>query len=281
MKRLAALTALLLLALPMVPAHAQTQAPADASPPAAAPPDAPQAVGDLCADRPGKATPPCILDAGHAQLEVGLADAVFQHSNGQHETLYTVSAGELRVGLTPSLEVEASWAPLIIDHQRGASDVSGTGDLTFGFRHALTAPGGDGAQVSIQAYVTAPTATNGLGAGGWTGGARLPVAVPLAKDLGLGLTPEVDVVRNASGGGTHLAWSTAAGISRAFGKFTLGVEAWGQIDDDPRARTYQASADFTAARTIGENTQLDAGLYIGLNRQTPDAEAYVGLSHRF
>lgn len=273
MERLAAFTLLALLALPVLSARAQTQAPADA--PATA------AVGDLCADRPGKATPPCILDTGHAQLEVGLADAVFQHSNGLHQTLYTVSAGELRVGLTPSLEVEASWAPLIIDHQRGAADMTGTGDLTVGFRHALTKPGGDGPQVSIQAYVTAPTATHGLGAGGWTGGARLPIAVPLGKDLGLGLTPEIDVVRNAAGGGAHLAWSMAAGFSRAFGKITLGAEAWGLVDDDPQARTYQASADFTAARTIGENTQLDAGVYIGLNRQTPDAEAYVGLSHRF
>ncbi|HEX3365551.1 transporter [Phenylobacterium sp.] len=273
MKRLAAFTILALLALPVFPAQAQTQAPADAS--------ATAAVGDLCADRPGKATPPCILDTGHAQLEVGLADAVFQHSNGLHQTLYTVSAGELRVGLTPSLEVEASWAPLIIDHQRGAADVTGTGDLTVGLRHALTAPGSDGVQVSIQGFVTAPTATHGLGAGGWTGGARLPVAVPLSKDLGLGLTPEVDVVRNASGGGTHLSWSLPVGVSRAFDKTTLGIEAWGEVDDDPQRRTYQASADFTAARMIGENTQLDAGVYFGLNRQTPDAEAYVGLSHRF
>lgn len=37
----------------------------------------------------------------------------------------------------------------------------------------------------------------------------------------------------------------------------------------------------TAARTIGENTQIDAGVYIGLNRQTPGPEAYADLSHRF
>jgi hypothetical protein len=280
MNRLAALTILVLLALPALPAHAQTQTQTEAAAPAPAA-DKTAAVGDLCADRPGKATPPCILDTGHVQLEVGLADAVFQHSNGLHETLYTISAGELRVGLTPTLEAEVSWAPLIVDHRRGASDVSGTGDLTVGLRHALTTPGSEGVQVSIQAFVTAPTATNGLGAGGWTGGVRLPVAVPLSKDLGLGLTPEVDVVRNAGGGGTHLAWSTAAGVSKAFGKFTLGVEAWGQVDDDPKARTYQASADFTAARMVGENTQLDAGVYFGLNRQTPDTEAYVGISRRF
>jgi hypothetical protein len=246
---------LILALLPALPARAQTEAPA----PAAASADAP-GLRDFCADRPGKATPPCILDAGHVQLEVGLADAVFQHSNGLHQTLYTVSAGELRVGLTSNLEAEASWAPLIIDHQRGVADVTGTGDLTVGLRRALTKPGGDGAQVSIQGYVTAPTATNGLGAGGWTGGARLPVSAPLPMNLSLGLTPEVDVVRNLTGGGTHLAWSTAVGVSKTFGKNTFGVEAWGQVNNDPRARTYQASADFTAARMIRADVQLDAGV---------------------
>jgi hypothetical protein len=270
------LALLVLTLLPVLPARAlaQTAAPAPAA-------EATEAVGDLCADRPGKATPPCILDAGHVQLEVALADAIFKRGHGEHETLTSVAPSELRIGLTSNLEVEVSWAPLIIDHQRGGPNVTGTGDLTVGLRHALTTPGSDGMQVSIQGYITAPTATHGLGAGGWTGGARLPMAIPLAKDLGLGLTPEVDVVRNEGGGGTHLAWSLPVGVSRAFGKTTLGLEVWGQVDDDPHARTYQASADVTAARMVGENTQLDAGVNFGLNRQTPDVEAYVGISRRF
>jgi hypothetical protein len=261
----------LLVAAPAM-AQTETPAPANASTPA---------LRDFCADRPGKATPPCILDAGHAQIEVALADAVFQHGNGQHETLTSVAASELRVGLTANLEIEANWAPVIVDHQRGVGDVTGTGDLTVGVRRALTVQGGDGAQVSIQGYVTAPTATHGLGAGGWTGGARLPAAVPLAMNLSLGLAPEVDVVRNAAGGGAHVSLSLPVGVSRTFGKTTLGVEAWGLIDDDPQARTYQASVDFTAAQGIGDNAQLDAGIYFGLNRNTPDVEAYVGISHRF
>ena len=256
--------------LTAAPACAQTAA----SDPAPGP-----ALRDFCADRPGKATPPCILDAGHSQIEVGLADAVLL-GHGAHETLYTVSAGELRIGLTSTLEAEASWAPVIVDHQRGAPDVTGVGDLTVGLRRALIAPGGDGAQVSVQGYLTAPTATHGLGEAGWTGGARLPVTAPVAMNLSLDLAPEVDVVRTA-GGGTHLSWSTAAGVSRAFGKTTLGIEAWGQVDDAPRARAYQASADVTAAQLIGDNAQLDGGLNLGLNRRTPALEAYVGLSHRF
>jgi hypothetical protein len=285
MRYLALCLALLLPAA--APAYAQAQAPATAAPaPAAASSDAAAdapsgGLRDFCADRPGRATPPCILDAGHIQVETALDDAVFQHNDGAHATLSTYGATEVRFGITSTLEAEVAWAPLIVDHERGASDRTGVGDLSVGFRTALLPPGGDGPQVALQAFVTAPTATHGLGAGGWAGGARLPISAPLGKSLSFGMTPEVDVVRNANGGGTHEALIDAVSLSHAFGKLTLGVEAWGAFDDDPSHQTYQATADLTAALMIGDNLQLDAGGNFGLNRATPNAEIYVGISRRF
>lgn len=245
---------------------------------------APAHAGDLrdfCADRPGKATPPCILDAGHVQIETGLADAVFRRSGGAHEDLYVLGASEIRFGLSPRLETEIAWAPVIVDHPRGSPQVTGVGDLTVGARWALTDPDAQGLAVSAQGFVNAPTATHGLGAGGWTGGFRTPIARPLPSGFSLGVTPEADVVRNAAGGGAHLAASTTVSISRGFGDTTLGAELWGQVDDDPAARTYQATFDLTAARAVGKNGQLDAGLNLALNHNTPDVEVYVGVAHRF
>jgi hypothetical protein len=237
---------------------------------------------DFCADRPGKATPPCILDAGHVQIETGLADAVFQRSGGAHGETYALGASEVRFGLTPRLEAEVAWAPLIVDHQRGSAQVTGVGDLTLGGRWAVSDPGAQGGvAVAAQAFVTAPTATHGLGAGGWTGGFRAPIASPLPDGFSLGVTPEADVVRNASGDGAHLAASTTIAVSHAFGDTTLGAEVWGQVDDDPASRSYQASFDLTAARAVGKDGQLDAGVNLALNRRTPDLEAYVGIAHRF
>jgi hypothetical protein len=236
---------------------------------------------DFCADRPGKATPPCILDAGHSQIETGLLDAVFLRGRGVHETVYEFGASEFRLGLTDTLEAEVSWAPLIVDRQRGVGTVTGSGDVTMGLRRALTAPGAEGPAVSIQGVVTAPTATHDLGAGGWTGGARLPVSLPLSGAVSLGLTPEIDILRNSAGGGTHAAGSAVVSVGRTFGRLSLGVEAWGLVDDDPAQRTYQASADLTAALALGDNAQLDAGANVGLNRRTPDLELYVGVYRRF
>lgn len=234
----------------------------------------------FCADRPGKATPPCILDVGHMQIETGLADVVFLRQPDAHATIYTIGASEFRFGLTRWVEAEAAWAPLIINHSRSSGDRTGVGDLTLGLRGALLAPDGDGPAVSLQGFVTAPTATHGLGAGGWTGGVRLPAQLPLGP-LQLGLTPEVDVVRNASGRGTHAAWVGVAALSHGFGKLTLGAEAWGAVDGDPSHVSHQASADLTVAYAVGDNGQLDAGVNIGLTRDTPDLEMYVGIAHRF
>ena len=240
-----------------------------------------QSLRDLCAERPGKATPPCILDAGHLQLEMGLADAVFERSRGAHDTTTTLGAAEVRFGLTRRLEVEAGWSPLILDHDRGADHRAGTGDAMLGVRGALTDPDAEGPAVALQGFVTAPTATHGLGAGGWTGGLRLPASIPLGANTDLGLTPEIDMARDAAGGGTHLAWIGAAGLSHAFGATTLGAEVWGEIDADPSGKVRQASADFTAARAVGGDAQIDAGVNLGLNRATPDVEVYAGVTRRF
>ncbi|MGH6910698.1 MAG: transporter [Phenylobacterium sp.] len=239
-----------------------------------------QALRDFCAERPGKATPPCIVDKGHLMIETGLADAVFVRG-AAHADTYTLGATELRLGVSRRVEIGADWTPLSIDHERGEPSRTGVGDAVFDVKAALTDPDADGLAVSAQAFVTAPTATNGQGAGGWTGGLRLPIASALSADTDVDVTPELDLVRDSDGHGTHLAWTAAAGISHSFGPTTLGAEVWGMVDDDPADRTYQASVDFTAARMVGDNAQLDAGVNLGLNRTTPDVEIYAGIARRF
>jgi hypothetical protein len=239
-----------------------------------------QDLRDFCAERPGKATPPCIMDLGHVQAEVGLFDETAQRGGGVHEDDYALGALELRFGISRGAELEAGWTPVIVARASGGH-TTGVGDATLGVRTALTDPDKDGFAVSIQGFVTVPTATRGLGAGGWAGGVRLPVSAPLGEDLDLSLTPEADIVRDADGRGTHLGLAGAVGVSRGFGRLTLGAELWGQMDDDPADRTWQASADLSAAVTVGANAQLDAGVNLGLNRTTPDVEVYAGVARRF
>jgi Putative MetA-pathway of phenol degradation len=272
---------LLTLTLFAMASAVQAQTAGAPAPAAADAPSDPDGLRDFCAQRPGKATPPCIVDTGHLQIETGLVDAVFQHSGGAHQDTYAIGGTELRLGVSHRVELEASWTPVVVDQTRGQPHETGTGDASLAVLAALTDPDKAGAAVSAMAFVTLPTATHGLGAGGFTGGARLPVAIPLEDGFSLGLTPEVDILRNDGGGGTHTAWTGVASIGRSFGPVALGAELWGQAEAAPGGVIRRATADLTSALMIGKTLQLDAGANFGLNRQTPSAELYVGVSQRF
>ena len=239
----------------------------------------------LCADRPGKATPPCILDVGRLQLEVAPLDVSFDRHGSGRDDVYAVAGFEARAGLTRRSELQVGWTPLSLERRRadGISEhATGSGDLRLGLRTSLTDPDAQGLAVALEPFVGAPAATHGQGAGGWTAGVLLPVSVPLGA-ASLDFAPEVDVARDADGHGAHLAWAAAVALGRSFGATTVGVELWGQVDDDPAGRTTSASADLTAAYVPpgAPDLQIDAGLNAGLNRNTPDLEVYVGLARRF
>jgi hypothetical protein len=241
---------------------------------------------DFCPDRPGKGSPSCVLDAGVFQVELGAVEASFQRAGPGSSETYAIGDLALRLGLTPTLEGQIAWTPYAEtrSHAGGAtSRTSGVGDLTFVLRKSLRNPDGSGVSVALQPFVSAPTGKRGVGAGGWQGGLIAPISAPLTQEVALGLAPEVDIVRDADGRGTHLAWSLAAGVSRQVGPVTLGAELWGAIDDDPAGELRQASVDLTLAWTPPgyEDLQFDFGVYGGLTADTPDLEVSVGASRRF
>ena len=241
---------------------------------------------DFCADRPGKGSPPCVLDAGRFQVELGGVDAAFSRGGGTSVADVSYGAVELRLGLTSTVEGQVSWTPYerVRTKDHGVvSTVSGAGDLGLALRWSLRNPAGDGVSVALQPFVSAPTGASGIGSDAWEGGIILPVSIPLNTDWSLSLAPELDARANASGSGRHAGYALAGGVGRAVGPVNLGAELWVDIDDDPSGRVTQASFDLTAAWTPNSlrDVQLDASAYVGLNRRTPDLELVVGLAHRF
>jgi hypothetical protein len=241
---------------------------------------------DFCADRPGKGSPPCVLDAGRFQAELGGVDAVFSRGGGTSVDDVSYGGLELRLGLASTVEGQLSWTA----HERvrtktgGAiATVSGAGDLGLAVQWSLRNPAGDGVSVAVQPFVVAPTGAEGIGGDAWQGGVIVPVSIPLNADWSLSLAPELDARANASGSGRHTGYALAGGVGRAVGPVNLGAELWVDVDDDPSGRVTQASFDLTAAWTpkAWRDVQLDASAYAGLNRRTPDLELVVGLAHRF
>ena len=113
---------------------------------------------DFCADRPGKGTPPCVLDQGRLQMELGLFD-VSRQTQGDTRT-QTWDAGDLlvRYGLDGLTEVQLGlpvWnRQQVTDRATGARDTAqGVGDLTLGLRRSLANPDGSGLSVALAGFV--------------------------------------------------------------------------------------------------------------------------------
>jgi hypothetical protein len=243
---------------------------------------------DFCADRPGKDTPPCVLDQGRWQVEVSFADGVFQRQRGVATDAWTFGDFEIRYGLTPALEAEVAWSPYatVTSHDRATGarfHASGVGDLAFALRQNLRNPDGSGFSVAVEPFAVAPTGALGISADKWAGGVLIPIGVDLAHGTGLALTPEVDIVPDADGSGAHLAWSGVVGLSHAVGQVSLAADVWAAINDDPAGHTTFASFDISAAwqPEALKDVQFDVGVNVGLTAETPDVEVLAGVAKRF
>lgn len=239
----------------------------------------------LCPDRPGKNTSPCTLDAGHAQLELNLYDQTIQRRGGIATDSLLVFNPTLKYGLSDTLDIEASFAP--IQSQRvktRASDITikGQGDLYLRGKWMVTGDGGAGFTAVVEPFAKLATARRGLGNGALEGGLQVPLGYDWGNGWSLSTTPEADALLDASGHGRHAALVDAIELNKDLpGGFTLGAEVWTSQNLDPTGTTAQYSADFDLAWLTDANTQLDGGVNLGLNRATPDLEIYVGVSERF
>ncbi|MBO9707244.1 MAG: transporter [Caulobacter sp.] len=247
--------------------------------------DAPR---DFCADRPGKGSPPCVMDRGRFQAELGVADAAFSRGGGASVDDVTYGGLELRLGLTDRVEGQLAWNAY--EHVRAkdrasgqASVADGVGDLTAAVRWSLKNPGGDGVSLAVQPFVSAPVGSDGIGSGAWEGGVVVPVSLPLNGAWSLSLSPQIDARADSDGSGRHAGFGGAIGVGRSFGPVSLGAELWADRDLDPGGHVTQASFDLTAAwqPPAVRDLQLDLSAYAGLNSDTPDLELVVGVAKRF
>ena len=243
---------------------------------------------DFCAERPGRATPTCIVDQGHLMIEVDVLDLTRDRQAGVTQESLVALSPHLRFGLTPNIEWGVTFTPFTQSRTRGdpaagEATLRGTGDTTLNLKINLLNPGGSGPSVALLPFVSLPTAQHGLGAGGFQGGLVAPVALALPAGFSLSLDPEVDVARNGTGG-VRPVYVSALSLGHALTPQVSGaVELWASAEHAPDGWETRATADLALAwiPKASPNLQLDAGVNLGLNRTTPDVQAYVGASRRF
>jgi Putative MetA-pathway of phenol degradation len=244
---------------------------------------------DFCADRPGKGTPACTLDAGRIQAEMSLVDLT--HDRSPQTNTDTTLVGDLlvRVGITDNAELRFGWTPFGSVHARdrlsnAVSHTSSVGDITLGLRTNLKNPDGSGLSIAIQPSIALPVGGTAVGAGTWGASLVVPVSYQLTNSLQLALTPELDAVPNSDSERRHPRYGGVVDLGFAVtSAFNIGAELAAFRDNGPSGHATNATADLTLAWTppATKDLQLDAGFYAGLNSNTPDLQAVIGIAKRF
>lgn len=239
----------------------------------------------LCTDRPTKSNSVCTVPAGRVQLETDLPNWTVNRADGIRSDVVVPANPYLKYGLGPNTDVEVNWAPYVSVRSREGRSVdrlSGVGDVTVRVKQRLTDPAAK-LQVGVIPFVKIPTAKRGIGNGEWEGGVALPVQYSLPAGFTLTFGPELDLLADsADPGKRHVQLVGTANLGKALTpKLTLYGELWTAQNYDPAGTIRQTSADVAFAYLVAPRLQLDAGANFGLNRATPDAQLYLGLSTRF
>lgn len=240
---------------------------------------------DLCPERPGLDTPPCIVDAGRVVAEVSAIDWTRDRQAGTRTDSFLIGDALVRVGLTEVLEGQIGWTAYGHVRMRDATGVSrqsGVGDVTAALKFSLANPDGDGASVALKPYVTLPAGGQAIGAGTWGAGLLVPVSFDLGHNLQLALTPEANAAPDQDRSGRHLAYGSTIGLAEKLSDaVTVSVEAQMIRDRDPSGHSTQALSEVSLAWSPGKNTQFDIGAVAGLNHASPAIELIAGISRRF
>ncbi len=238
---------------------------------------------EFCPERPGQATPPCIVDRGKLVLEVGALDWARSRDGGDRTDRLVAGDALVRFGVTDHAEVQVGWKSFERDLMTDATGVrtrtSGTGDVALAVKQALGAPDGP---VAIKAIVTLPVGTGPQSSRVATFTGLLPIQFDLARGIQFALTPQVAAAANADGSGRHLAYGSAIGIAfKLSDKLNLATDFAAMRDDDPGETRTRLTAGSSLAWLVGQATQLDIGTVVALDAPDPDVEVYFGISRRF
>jgi hypothetical protein len=239
----------------------------------------------FCATRPSLGAGACVMDVGHAMLEVGAGD--WQREKDGDERTDTLVGGDLllRYGFAKHAEVQIGWTAVGRQWLRDADGrhvQTRSGDAMIAIRRSLVHPDGEGFNVAVQPFVTVPVGRMPIGGGVWAGGAIIPVGYQLSDKVQIQFTGEVDAAADEAGTGRHLAYSGIAGLAVALSDaVSTTTELFVERDRDPDGHHKTVLAAFSGGYQMSERFQVDGGTAIGLNAMSPDVRLFFGFSRRF
>ena len=238
-------------------------------------------------DRPTKSNVPQTVDAGRFQYETDLFNYYHQRTGSVTTNSLTLLNTYLKVGLTSSVDFELNTPVFQELRTRDGSTgittrAAGYNDTIARFKINMWGNEGGKTAFALIPWVKIPTAASGLGNGATEGGIIAPLAFSLPQDRTLLFNFEVDQLKNANDGGYHVSTTNLINLSGPIAPgWTLYGELWTQVNFDPARTITQASFDTALAWSVTKTTQVDIGANIGLTRDTPALQVYMGLAQRF
>lgn len=280
-------SSLVVAAAPVVAQTTSTPPPSPARPGPDGRPDVPaSSAGDapICTDRPTKSNFACTVPKGAFQIESDIAFHSIQTGGGARTDLTLFTNPTFKYGVGDGTDVEANISPLVRARTRAGDAVTtqeSVGDLTLRVKQRLT-PAAAQVQFALIPYVKVPTAERGIGNREVEGGVIAPANISLPGGYTLTLVPQLDYLLDGDGRGRHAQFQGVVNLGGQIApKLTLYGELWTAQNFDPARTVRQYSADAALAYLVTPTLQFDVGGNLGLNRATPDAQIYLGVSTRF
>jgi hypothetical protein len=232
-------------------------------------------------DRPNHTDSPLTIDAGHIEIEAGLADFLRNWgSPGATQTSFSTGEINTRLGISDTVELNLAITTFTTTNGgRGLGDVYAGGKINLW--------GNDGSSDSwatamgIKPQLKIPTAGPAIGNGHVEGDVEFPFQINLPDNFQLGLQTVPGVQRNPQNTGYVGAVQNSITLGRPITP-ALGawIEAWSLLASGRESRP-QYTAETGLGYQIGNNIVLDTAAFFGLNRQSPSFEYVAGISLRF
>lgn len=238
-------------------------------------------------DRPTKSNGPLTVDAGRFQYETDLVSYLHSNAGGVSTRTYVALDPTLKVGLTRRVDLELQFNGYtdtrVSDPGAGStlSRADGAGDLVVRSKVNLFGNDGGAVAMALIPYVKLPTAARALGNNQVEGGLIVPVSMTLPAGFALTVMPEVDVLRNNSDSGKHFNFTGVVNLGYTISKqWTVFGELYSAVGTDAHTPPVY-TVDVAVAYLLTDTIQLDAGVNIGLNCNSPNIQLYTGISQRF
>ncbi len=243
----------------------------------------------LSTDRPGKTHSSLTVDAGHFQLESDFWNYTWDRFTRDRTTTraYSVANPFLKLGVTNWAEIEVqipTYNSLSVRSRDGMGNLRarGFGDLLIGGKINLFGNDGGDRALALYPLIKLPTAARGLGNNMVEYTLNVPYTIALPARFSITLEPAVGLLRNLNKQGYHADYQFLANLNRPIigETVTAAIEIAAEFTTDHNIRR-RYTIDPSLQWLVTPALQLDVGAYIGLNKNAPDYNPYVGISFRY